>query len=477
MKLLRQKLWQSVEPLLLILVVYAPWALNSETVWCHRILLVLAGGCSIAGLVGLPPVPADHEVFQLSPPLRCLRAFGLLFLGYVLVSAINARANAVMGWGGVGLEYRECISWLPHTYSSSKTWLAWVQQLEVAGIFLAAWKWMATHAAQQAMSRRPSTWPAGFKRLIWVLSVSSSIMALEAILQRLSRTDYLLFFYPRTTWSGVLSGKDALGPFAYQGSGSAYFNLIWPLVLGFWWVIRQREWVRPRFGASNESILPIGVVLMIACPLITTSRTGVAVCVLQIVVLAGYSLVQWRRLPPHIRWSLGIGLAALLGFVAFVGVEPLLKKIRHAEEDKWGTRLLIYEQAHRMIPDFDPWGGGASSFQALSNLYTDPTAQSWESFVHDEWLEARFSYGWVGCAILWLILASWVGALRWRSLRTLPSGFSPFLAVSIAGFLLDARFDIPLQTISLHLLFTLISAIALYSGTRNGYIPQVGLRE
>lgn len=468
-----------MEPLLLTLVVFGPWALNSEPIWCQRILLFLAGACSVSALLGTPPVPANDAVFRLSPPLKCLRVFGFLFLGYVLVSAINARAKAVVGWGGVGLQYRESISWLPHSYSSAATWFALLEQLAVAGVFWATWKWMATQAAQNAMARRPKTWPAGFKRLLWVISVSSSVMALEAIIQRLSQTDYLLFFYPRYTWSGVLSGKQTLGPFAYQGSGVAYFNLTWPLVLGFWWVIRQREWertgARPRFGASKESILPIGAALMAACPLITTSRTGVAVCLLQISLLIGLSLLQWRRLPAHLRWGLGAGLAALIGFVSFVGIEPLLKKVRHAEEDKWGERLPVYEQVHRMIPDFDPWGSGAASFKALSSLYTDPGAQSWETLVHDEWLEARLSYGRVGYPIIWLMLVSWVVALRWRSLRSLPSAFSPFLGVSIVGFLIDARFDIPLQTISLHLLFAHLCAIALYSGSSNPQSPQVGL--
>jgi hypothetical protein len=465
---------------LLILLVYAPWALNSEPFWCFWILLGIAGICSLSALVGLPPEPADHEAYQLTPPLKLLRILAVAFLTYVFVSAVNARAKAVVGWGGVGLEYLECISWLPHSYDRSATWMAWIEQLAVAGIFWATWKWMAMQTAQRAIARRSGSWPGGFKRMMWVVSASTSVMAVEAIFQRLSKTDYLLFFYPRITWSGVLSGKEALGPFAYQGSGCAYFNLIWPLVLGFWWVIRQREWertgVRPRFGASKESILPVGVALMVACPLITTSRTGVAVCLLQIAALSGYSVLQWRRLPQHLRWSLTIGLVILGGFVFFVGIGPLMKKVGHTHEDKWGERLLIYEQTHRMIPDFDPWGGGAASFRALSNLYTDPNKPSWESFVHDEWLEARFSYGWIGYTAIWLMLGSWLLALRWTSLRSLPSGFSPFLAVSIAGFLLDARFDIPLQTMSLHILLALVCAIALYSGSADNHHTGVGMR-
>jgi hypothetical protein len=215
---------------------------------------------------------------------------------------------------------------------------------------------------------------------------------------------------------------------------------------------------------------------MAACPLISTSRTGAAVCLIQLGFFVCACLIQWRRLPKTLRWGALAGILLLGSFVASVGWEPLLKKARQAQQDRWGMRLQIYEQTRRMIPDFDPWGGGAESFRKLSHLYTDPTASNWESFVHNEWLEARLSYGWVGYGILWGMILSWLVALRWRSSRTLPSSFSPFLGVSIGGFLIDARFDIPFQTLSLHLLFTLLVVIALYSGTPKAQASPVGLR-
>ena len=477
---LQRSLWRWVEPLLLALVVFAPWALNSEPIWCRRILLAMAGACSVAALLGLPPGPVDHEAYRLTPALRWFRNLALVLLAYVLVSAVNARATAVVGVGGVGLEYRECLSWLPHSYSSGATWFAWLKLLLVAGISWATWRWMASQAVEQSGSRKRVGWPRGLKRWIWVVSISSALMAVETILQRLSRTDYLLFFYPRITWRGDLNGKDSLGPFAYQGSGSAYFNLMWPLVLGFWWVNREREWeksgVRSRFGSSSDSILPVGAILMAACPLISTSRTGAAICLMELGALIALPLLKWRRIPLHLRWGLIVGVLALGGFVTFVGWEPLLEKVRHVQKDQWGARLTTYQQVHRMIPDFDPWGSGAESFRHLSNLYTDLDAPSWESFVHDEWLEARLSYGWVGYSLIWAMILVWVAAFRSRPLKTIPSSFTPFLGVSIAGFLLDARFDIPLQTVSLHLIFAVVLMFALYSGSTLRHASGVGVR-
>lgn len=61
-------------------------------------------------------------------------------------------------------------------------------------------------------------------------------------------------------------------------------------------------------------------------------------------------------------------------------------------------REAIRETAHRMIQEFDPWGSGSQTFRSLSDLYTDPVEPKWQAFVHDDWLEAHLSYGWVGYA-------------------------------------------------------------------------------
>lgn len=474
MDTVRAWLWNGVEPLLHCILVFAPWAINSEPRLCEWTLLALGGLFAVTSILGQPSSRNDRSSPRLTPALRGFAALGFLLLGYVLVSALNARAFAAVRLGGVELQYRDAILWLPHSYDRAASWKVLAELSMIGSLLYGTWRWIEYQSSEPSQSRSRGNWPAGLKRVFWVLIASSTLMALESIAQKLAKSDYLLFFYPRITFWGTLNGNSSLGPFPYQGSGSAYFNLVWPLALGFWWQRRRREWertgVRPRFGSGADAILPLCAALMMACPLITTSRTGVAVCLVEGLVLICLGALGWHRIPKHLRWSLGGLVVAVTVFVANVGWAPLIQKVMHVTQDRMGDRLAIYDQVHKMIPDFDPWGAGAGSFPTISNLYTDPTKATWESMVHDDWLEARLSYGWVGYGLLFGLLGFWI--LGWWTMRKrlIPNGFEPFLGVSLGGFLLDARFDIPFRTHSLHSIFAILCVIALYArrGIGNG---------
>ena len=56
----------------------------------------------------------------------------ILFLGYVLASAINARA--VFHVERLDFEYFECVSWLPHSYDRSATWFEFWEYLGLASV-------------------------------------------------------------------------------------------------------------------------------------------------------------------------------------------------------------------------------------------------------------------------------------------------------------------------------------------------------
>ena len=472
MDTVRVWLWNCVEPLLFSILVFAPWAINSEPRLCEWALLALGALFAIASILGQPGRNSQSTP-RLTPALRGFAVLGSLLLGYVFISALNARAYGFILLGGVGLQYRDAILWLPHSYDRMATWKVFLQLSMIGSLLYGTWRWLEVQSIEVSRSGSRASWPHGLKRLFSLLFISSTLMALESILQKLANSDYLLFVYPRFTYDGFLSGKTSLGPFPYQGTGSAYFNLMWPLALGFWWQRSQCEWertgARRRIGSGTDAILPLCVLLMMACPLITTSRTGVAICLIQCLAVMGLSALGWRRIPSHLRWT-GIGLAIVLfAFVSGVGWGPLIKKVNHVAEDRMGNRLDIYAQAHKMIPDFDPWGSGPGSFPTVNNLYTDPTKPIWESMVHDDWLEARLCYGWVGYALIWGLIGVWVAGWWTMRNRLIPIGFEPFLGISLGGFLLDARFDIPFRTHSLHSVFAILCVIALYArrGIRN----------
>ena len=465
---MRRRLWKSAEPLLFSVVIFAPWAFNSYPPPYAQILHLLVTLFAVAALAGKPPVRVPS--FGATLVGKLFLAILFLFLAYVLVSFLNARAVSIMGGSGVGLEYREALLWLPHSYSQKATRHEWYWQIALSGAFLGACRWIRSQAVQHSRERSSNHWMPGIRKLLWVLSFSSGLMAIEAIIQRLSHTNYLLFVHPRYTWDFHLDGHDSLGPFSYQGTGTAYFNFIWPLTLGLWWTHQLREFkrtgVRPKFGSRLESILPIAALLMILSIFFTTSRTGAGICLLQICVM-GLLICLSRKNNPKFLTITMVGAGLLIAAsIALVGVDPILKKMDRIRTDGWGGRLPVYHQVLRMIPDFDPWGGGAASFADLSDLYTDATEGSWESMVHNDWLEARLSYGMIGFGLLVALAIFAFLKARNNKLRVLPAAFTPFLWISMVGMSLHACVDVPFQSRTLHLFFTLGCAIALYATSK-----------
>lgn len=449
----------ALEPGLLVAVVFAPWAFGSAFAWSAMTLTVLGMG------IGLLAVIAGTGRDEPRRPLH--RAFGIAwvaFLAYVLISAVNARATAEISDGGVSLIYRECLRWLPHSYDAPRAWMALAKHLAVAGLFLAVWR-LATASMAEEQDGSGRDWPRWLVRLLWVLSISSAVLALVSIAQRLSGTNRLLFLIPRVLPGGAINGVSSFGPYPYQANGAQYFNLLWPLTLGFWWCqhqqILERTGVRPRYGSSPLTLLPFAAALMIACAFLSNSRGGALVCMAQLGGVLLVVVARGRTIPRHIRFGLIGGIAIALA-IAAGGWSRLWQRFEQLNDGMSG-RAAIYVQARQMAAEFQPWGSGGDSFRRLSDLYSDPEQLKWEAFVHNDWLEAYLSYGAVGSVLLGLIAL--LGVLAWirGPWLEISSIFAPFALLSLGGLLLHARFDLPFQILSLHALFAVVAALALAS--------------
>jgi hypothetical protein len=108
---------------------------------------------------------------------------------------------------------------------------------------------------------------------------------------------------------------DQFGPYHYRANASAYFNLIWPVCLGFWLTLQRAA----RSRDKGHHILLICAVIMAACPIISSSRGG-ALVTWAIAALASFFLLAThfllaanRREDPKKR---RLTLVLLLGFFA-----------------------------------------------------------------------------------------------------------------------------------------------------------------
>jgi hypothetical protein len=97
-------------------------------------------------------------------------------------------------------------------------------------------------------------------------------------------------------------------------------------------------------------------------------------------------------------------------------------------------------------------------------LYREP-GQEWAAYLHDDWLETRITFGWVGFGMILAIMAAilarwWVGAGI-----PVPWDFVSLIILAFSGALLHAKFDLPFQIHSIVLLFLFFCAI-LFSSCR-----------
>lgn len=388
---------------------------------------------------------------------RLLAICTLGILAFCLVAAMNSRA----AYSAISqtFEYRESyVSWLPHSYDAARTWRAVAQYVPLAGFFWGLMDWLrpANAGAAKGQGLGRSTVPGRMRTLLWILAIQGALVSLEGILQRADGGGKLLWLVePRVNPDAV----SQFGPFAYRSNAAQYLNLIWPTTLALWlWMSRASRRV-DQAGSQHHLLLPLAALTAIG-PLVSLSRAGVLVALAQaavcsVVVMAAGGRRHWRR-------SVAIaGAGVILAGGAFlVNGTDLIKRFGSSARDFSEGRQETYLLARRMADDFPVYGTGPGTFESVFSLYRNQLDDYWPSQLHNDWLETRITFGWVGTGII--LLALTVVCLRWF----LPGGGAscPWavwasIGVGLAGCLAHARVDFPFQIHSILTLFLTLCAI------------------
>jgi hypothetical protein len=501
------------EPLIYLMLVFGPWAFGTSQRWSISLMngggyllgLLLAGKLGIRWFKGYRPARWDDrqreegrrpepEVRNRQPETRGRRSLArrhrrtagarlaaglagltVAILGYCLISAVNARAT--FHADQLSFAYHPCIPWLPHSLDSGRTWLAFWNYLGLACSFWAIRDWLLgkSEAEERAEGRRSETGgdrsgpllPARLRRLLWVLAVNGGLLAVEGIVQRLEGSGRLLFLVkPRVNPGAVTQ----FGPYSYRANASQYFNLLWPVCLGFWWIL-NRSLASTRKG---HHLILVCCALMAACPMISTSRGG-ALITLGIVVLAAllllanHFLLAADRRPERgtrratLAWLLLFICGALaLGFgLGWKALKPRMARI----DEGFRYREQMYSVARPMAADYPLFGTGPGTFETVFQSYRPAMSTYWPAQLHNDWLETRITFGWFGSGLIALALAAVL--LRWFARGGIHGARQLVILIwlAVAGCLAHARFDFPFQMHSIVFLFLVLCAI-LFNLTR-----------
>ncbi len=462
--------------------VFSPWALGTTqlwAVWTMNIAGYLLGTLLlmkfwIRGVAGYPAARWDFgERESGKAPGRAaskitvaLAAFSVLVVGYCLISAANARA--VFHPRDLSFEYFEPVKWLPHSLDAHRSWRAFWTYLGLAWAFWSVRDWLLgkseTESRVHTHSREGEAgpaFPARLRRLLWLLAISGGLLALEGIAQRIEGSGRILFIWKATVNK---EAETQFGPYAYRSNAAQYFNLLWPVCVGFWWTLQRTSVRRDR----AHHILLGCAALMAACPIISTSRGGalitIGIAALATVLLpvSHFLFGDYLRRRSRRRSSAGVVLLAFLGAAMILGfalgwtsLAPRMEKLREGAD----YREQMYANARPMARDYPLFGTGPGTFETVFQLYRITTSTYWPAQLHNDWLETRITFGLMGGA---LIAAAFVLACsRWFTPGVIHGGrrFMLLLWLALAGCLAHARYDFPFQIHSILFLFLIWCAI------------------
>src|SRR5262245_1779943 len=379
---------------------------------------------------------------------RPLASLTVLLLVYCAVSALNARASFREG----SFEFRPCIEWLPHSYDRAATWQAFRNYLALALAFWAVRDWLSSETGPRA-----SGLPRRLRRLLWVMAINGGLLGMEGILQRLEGSGKLLWLmrpYHNQT------AESQFGPYAYRSNAAQYFNLLWPVCLGFWWALHRGgssalSERKARFLQGARILLLPAAIIMAACPIISTSRGGALVGAFEIGLVAAIFLFAYRRSGWRAKLLILLVLLCTLSVAGYWGWQPLRPRLAKTFSDNLSGREEIFENARRMVKDFPVFGSGPGTFSSLYQLYRASPEQEWAAQAHNDWLETRITFGWVGSILIALAFLCIISRWFFPGGIEVSSRLTVFFWISLAGCLLHAFADFPFQIYSIVFLFVL----------------------
>jgi O-antigen ligase len=301
--------------------------------------------------------------------------------------------------------------------------------------------------------------PVRLRRLFWILTVNGAVLACQGLMQRAEGGNKLLWLIvPRYDQEP----ETQFGPYAYRANAAQYFNLLWPAVLGFWWAcvssLRRRKSADSFTRRNRAAVLLPCVLIMAICPLVSTSRGGAIVLVINLVMAVGVLLMaQWRS-----HWTrkalILFFLAGVVGGGGVLGWKSLAPRMEMIHEG-YEARQGLYLAGHYMARDNDVFGTGPGTFNTMYQLYGSHQPDEWLAYMHNDWLETLITFGRLGAAPVFLTLLLVLSHRFWGGGIYGNKYFVMLLWVSLGGCLVHACFDFPFQVHSVLALFLVLCAV------------------
>lgn len=435
--------------------VFAPWAFGSTQTWAI-IALNLAG--TLLGMLWLADqLPHAEGKPKTFPPRDwttiCLAVATVMLLLYSLLAALNAQSAFDAASGA----FRPLphFDWLPRSCDRAASWLAFWQNLALAGTFWAVRDWLLQSPGTPAvdiLSNHTGLLPKRARTFLFFLATNGFLLAVVALLQRLDGTNKLLWLrVPHINQTA----DGQFGPFAYRSNGLQYLALVWPLALASWSMLTHAQRDETLVGSGRRGWLLLCALAMAICPLLWASRLGVAVAAAMILLAAAILLrshpVSRRRIIFLAGFGGIIALGLILnghGLVARFSAQGL-----HSDE-----RMKLLRAGLDIFRENWLWGTGPGSFPAMYFLYRPDNHAVWLAQMHCDWLQTLATYGVAGSILLGAALVALIFSPAQSGKLPARTSFILLIGLGLAGCLAHATVDFPFQIYAIQHLFVMLAA-------------------
>jgi hypothetical protein len=137
---------------------------------------------------------------------------------------------------------------------------------------------------------------------------------------------------------------------------------------------------------------------------------------------------------------------------------------------KMSSRDRIYEDSWRMAKDYSWLGCGSGAWVTVYFLYHDAD-ELWDAWVHCDFLEYWINFGLFGTMPGFILLILTLIPFGSKTGITSQAWLHTTLNLAIAGCLIHALFDFPLQVVSIMHLFIILCAIKMTSQKEGRGVP------
>jgi O-antigen ligase len=463
-------------------VIFSPWAFGTTEPWsvwtmngCGYLLgLFLTIKIALRNLKayqpprwdpprGLPSVPSFSGRVSLQ---RVLVFLTIGIVSYCVVSALNARST--FHAAELSFTYHSHLRWLPSSCDGSSSWFAFWTSLGFGCFFWAICDWLLGKSTRE-QAAAPVAGAGEFRELLpvrlhillWLLAVNGALLGLEGLVQRLAGNGELLFFMkPRFNPEAITQ----FGPYAYRGNAAQYFNLLWPVCLGFWWSLSHLHKSRRK---AHHLLLACAAIMAI-CPLASTSRGGALITIGLLLTTMTFLVVRHflsatRRHENSAANGWALILILLFGFAVpaigwVLGWKTLKPRLLQIQQDLQ-YREQMYAKAKPITADYPIFGTGPGTFENVFQLYRGSVDTYWPAQLHNDWLETRITFGWIGTILLAIAFLTVAARPFFPGGIPASGSFLFFVLLAFAGLLLHARFDFPFQVHSIVFLFLLLCSM------------------